>query len=86
MTPLLLGMNSCNDSGYKSQLPTNGLITSLTTNIFFCVCFMLLLAGACCDKLDPICLLGNKQNDKHNAGNIVQIFKIVFYHLVLQIC
>lgn len=48
--------------------------------------FYVVFAGACCDKLEPICLLNNKQNDKHNTGNIVQISKIIYFHLVLLIC
>lgn len=41
---------------------------------------------ACCDMLEPICLFSSKQNDKRNIGNIAQISKIVYYHLVLLIC
>lgn len=73
--------------GYKSQLLTNGHyepVASLTPPFFVCIlrCF----CWSMHDKLDPICLLSNKQNDKHNIGNIVHISKIVFYHLVLLIC
>lgn len=48
------------------------------TLVFAYVYVCYIFAGACCDKLDAICLLNNKQNDKHNIGDTVQIFKIVF--------
>lgn len=70
---LYLGWIAVVPSGYKSLLLTNAHYepaASLTLIILY-VCFMLFSAGACCDKLDPICLLRNKQNDKHKTGNIV---------------
>lgn len=62
-----------------------------TTDLWFvdtiisCMDFMGFFV-ACCDMLEPICLLSNKQNDKRNLGNIAQISKIVYYHLLLLIC